>query len=492
MLKSKRIFTLVEILISIFRHAICKFLVEKNIPMKKYLLFILVIATVAFGTSCASKRYAKKGVKFEQAGMYEMAAQAYFKSLQANTNNIDARIGLKKNGQRLLDQKVLTVNGAYDAGDNKKTVYSYLDAKAYQDQVASLGVELIMTERTPELFKDAKAKYVEKIYNDAQLLLEDEKFKQAEDILAEVKQLEPGYGNTDELMKVSKSEPVYRQGKEFLNTGMYRKSYASFDQIIRTQGTYKDSKELRDEALAKGMVTISFNKIENKTNYENLQVIVESKIKSSLNGLKNPFVKVIDNQNTNQLIQEQHRGLNQGSDIQVGKMLAAKAIFSGSLMSFRTIEGKLEKQDKRGFIKEEFIVKDPVTGESKKNYKYNKVSYTEYNQTNQVASSFQYQLTSTESSALLVSDAMEVNASDEIHYIVFEGNGSHLVPGYWEHIDRDSPKDKVNDSSADVDNLKNLLKSRRNIKSLESLKSEVFDGISERVARKINSYNPEE
>lgn len=460
--------------------------------MKKYLLFIVIIGFVVLGTSCASKRYAKKGAKYEMAGMYEMAAQSYLKSLQANNNNIDARIGLKKNGQRLLDQKVITVHNAYDAGDDKKTVYSYLDAKAYQDQVAALGVELIMSERTPELFKDAKAKYVEKIYNEAQLLLEDEKFKQSEDLLAEVKQLEPGYGNSEELMKVSKSEPLYRQGKEFFSTGMYRKSYANFDQIIRTQGAYKDSKELRDEALAKGMVTISLNKIGNKTNYENIQVIVESKIKTSLNNLKNPFVKVIDNQNTNQLIQEQQRGLNQGSDIQVGKILAAKAIFDGSLMSLNINEGRLVKLDKRGFIKEEYTTKDPVTGEVKKNYRYNKVTYTEYTQKNQITSSFQYQLTSTESSAIMVSDAMDINASDEIHYIIFDGNGSHLVPGYWEHIDRDSPNDKINDSSADIDNLKGLLKSSRTIKSIETLKSEIFDGIAARVAAKINSYNPEE
>jgi tetratricopeptide (TPR) repeat protein len=460
--------------------------------MKKYLLFIIVIGLVAFGTSCASKRYAKKGVKYEMAGMYEMAAQSYLRSLQANPNNIDARVGLKKNGQRLLDQKVLAVHGAYDASDDKKTVYSYLDAKGYQDQVASFGVELIMPERTPDLFKDAKAKYLEKIYSEAQLLLEDEKFKQSEDLLAEVNRLEPGYGNSDELMKVSKSEPLYRQGRESLNTGMYRKSYASFDQIIRTQGAYKDSKELRDEALAKGMVTISFNRIENKTNYENLQVIIESKVKASLSNLKNPFVRVLDNQNTNQLIQEQQRGLTQGSDIQIGKILAAKAIFSGSLLTFRITEGKLVKQDKRGFTKEEYTVKDPVTGESKKSYKYLKTTYTEYQQENKITSSFQYQLTSTESSAIMVSDAMEVNASDNIHYIVFEGNGKNLVPGYWERIDKDSPKDKVNDSPADVASLRDLLKTGRSIKSVETLKTELLDGIAERVAKKIASYNPEE
>jgi tetratricopeptide (TPR) repeat protein len=460
--------------------------------MKKYLLFIIVVGFVAFGTSCASKRYAKRGLKYEQAGMYEMAAQSYFMSLQAKPSNIDARIGLKKNGQRLLDQKVLAVNGAYDAGDDKKTVYSYLDAKGYQDQVATLGVELIMPERTPDLFKDAKAKYLEKIYNEAQLLLEDEKFKQSEDLLAEIKQLEPGYSNSDELMKVSKSEPLYRQGREFLNTGLYRKSYACFDQIIKGQGSYKDSKELRDEALAKGTITISISKIENSTNFENIQITIESKIKTSLNNLKNPFVMVLNNQNTNQLIQEQQKGLDQGSDIQVGKILAVKALFSGNITNLGVSEGRMSKQEKRGYLKEEFIVKDPATGKSSKQYKYHKVTYTEYKQTNSVSSSFQYQLTSTESSAIMVSDAMDINASDEINYAVYDGNKNQLVPGYWERIDMDSPKDKINDSSSDIDYLQKQLGARRNIKGIETLKSEVFDGIAERVAKKINSYNPEE
>ncbi|NVO11473.1 MAG: hypothetical protein HXX16_16035 [Bacteroidales bacterium] len=460
--------------------------------MKKYLLLILVIATVIFGSSCASKRYAKKGLKYEQAGMYEMAAQSYLRSLQANQNNIDARIGLKKNGQRLLDQKLLTVQSDYDANEDKKTVYDYLDAKGYLDQVGSLGVELLMSERTTEMFKEIKPKYVEKIYNEAQVLLDDEKFKQSEELLAEVQRLEPGYGKTDEMMKVSKCEPIYRQGKEFLSTNMYRKAYASFDQILRGQGSYKDSKELREEALMKGMVTITMNSLTNKSGYDNVQPMIESKIRTSLNNLKNPFVKIIDTQNTNQIIATQQQGLSQGSDIQVGKILAAKAIFSASIISFNINEGRLNKQVKRGYLKEEIATKDPVTGETKKEYKYHKVNYTEYSQANKVSSSFQYQLTSTETSSILVSDAMDISADDDIHYATFEGNGNMLVPGYWEEIDKDSPRDKVNDTSYEVGVLQGLLKLKRNIKSIETLKVEVIDNIASRVAHKVDVYNPEE
>ncbi len=128
----------------------------------------------------------------------------------------------------------------------------------------------------------------------------------------------------------------------------------------------------------------------------------------------------------------------------------------------------------------------------KKNYKYHKVNYTEYTQANRVSSSFQYQLTSTETSSILVSDAMDINADDDVHYVTFEGNGNMLVPGYWENKEKDSPTDKVNDTSHEVGNLQGLLKAKRNIKSIETLKIEVIDNIAERVARKINSYNPEE
>jgi len=458
--------------------------------VKKYLLIILAIVLVAT-TSCVSRRFEKKGKKYEEAGMYEMAAQAYFRSLQAKPTNIDSRIGLKKNGQRLLDQKILAVHSAYDAGDEKETVYKFLDAKAYQDQVATLGVELLISDRTTEMYKDAKPKYVEKIYNDAQLLLGDEKFKQAEDLLAEVQRLEPGYGNTDEMMKVSKCEPTYRQGKEFMNTGFYRKAYANFDQIIRTHGTYKDSKELRDESLSKGLIAIAINKQEDNETPNPLQVAVESKIRTSLNNLKNPFIKVIDNVNTNQLIKEQEKGLNQGSEIEVGKILAAKALFTGKLLNINNSEGKLSKQEKRGFLKEEFTVKD-TAGKSHKEYKYHKVTYFEYSQANKVTASYQYQLVSTETSAVMVSDAMDIAATDELHYIAFDGDGSKLVPGYWESMSKDSPKDRVNGSSSDVEAIRKLIKADRNIKSMETLKNEVIDKIADRVAKKINSYNPEE
>jgi hypothetical protein len=87
---------------------------------------------------------------------------------------------------------------------------------------------------------------------------------------------------------------------------------------------------------------------------------------------------------------------------------------------------------------------------------------------------------------------MDINLSDEVYYAVFEGNGIMLIPGYWEEINKDSPKDKINDNPNDYGQLQLLLKARHSLKSVETLKSEVLDNIASKIAQKINSYNPEE
>lgn len=149
-------------------------------------------------------------MKFEQAGLWEQAANAYIRSLTANRDNIDAIVGLKRAGQRVLDERSLKVIKAYEYDDLKQTVYSYLDAESFKNQVASLGVDLTISNMATDYFNDAKPKYVDRIYAEAQAYLETEKFKEAELLLTEIKRLQPDYGNTQDMLKVSKCEPLYR------------------------------------------------------------------------------------------------------------------------------------------------------------------------------------------------------------------------------------------------------------------------------------------
>ena len=123
--------------------------------MNRFSLIILVAFALIF-SGCASKRLAKRGLKFEQAGMYEMAADFYYQSVVAKSSNVDAVIGLKKNGQRLLDEKSLRVQKSYFNSNDRETVYAYIDAKNYYDKIKTTGISLILSETTQQYYQEAK------------------------------------------------------------------------------------------------------------------------------------------------------------------------------------------------------------------------------------------------------------------------------------------------------------------------------------------------
>ena len=446
---------------------------------------------VAF-SSCASKKYAKRGSKYEQAGMFEQAADMYYQSLVAKSSNIDARIGLQRNGERVLDDKGFRISQAYMDGDDKRTVLAYLDARDYRDKLSAVGVKLEIPSRAAEQYNEVKPRYLEKTYGEAQLLLEEEKFALAEEKFKEIKRIDPSYQSVDALMGVAKWEPVYREGKGYFEKGLYRKSYYTFDKILKSQSAYKDAEVLKSEALQRGVLTVAITTFKNKTRSPEATGLLTGYIKKSLVDLNNPFVKVVDVQNANQLVEQQKRALEQGGSIKVGQLLAAKALLNGNITSFANQAGKLLRQEKTGYLK--IVTKKKVPGslEEKVEVTYKKVRYLEVKRVNRVDCSFSYELTSTETGALLVSDAMNLMASDGVHYAEFDGDHKKLVPGYWVYIDKANPKDKVNDNPTAVSELKSLLAAKRTVKEVNVLKEEVALMVAERVSQRINNYNPEE
>lgn len=459
--------------------------------MKRFLPLSLLILAIIF-SGCASKRLAKRGLKFEQAGMYEMAADLYYQAVVANAKNVDAVVGLKKNGQRLLDEKSLQVHKAYFNNNDRETVYSYLDAQAYLEKVNATGVSLMLSEGTRSYYEEAKPRYLESLFYEARLLLDEEKFRESEAKFAEIKRIDPAYEGVDEFMKVSQSEPLYRQGKEFMDAGLYRKAYANFNNIISKAGLYKDSKDLMDEALAKGQLTIAIGEIDNKTRFRSAHLMVESSLSKAISSINDPFIKLVDIKNTEQFLNQQVKGTTLGSDIRVGQILAARAILNGSVIRFDMVEGRLQTETKRGYLKEVVTYKDKNTNEERRETKYHKVSYTVTQKSNSASVSVQYQLSSTETGAVLLSDVLNINQSDDINYASFKGDHKKLVPGHWEFSDKDSPKDRIDDNTMAVRNLQQLFGGKQTIMSAEDLRNSALAEIERRVTQKISSYNPEQ
>lgn len=278
-----------------------------------------------------------------------------------------------------------------------------------------------------------------------------------------------------------------------MDAAQYRKAFANLDKIVKEFTNYKDSRDLRDEALQKATITIKVTDFKSTTyNTDNIAKSVQAEVVSKLNALNSPFIKVIDIQSTDRIIEEQQRSVITGSELEIGRLMVAKALLIGEVSVLEMTQGKLNKTEKRGYIREETKTKDPKTGEEKVNVTYRKVIYWVYNQKNSVSLALKFQLTSTETGTVMVSDYIRSNQADEIFYAAFDGPTSKLVPGYWEKINADSPKDVVNDNQSDVLNLQKLLKAKREIASIKNLTSKAIEEIAMRAAQKINQYNPEE
>ncbi|HRH39123.1 MAG TPA: hypothetical protein PK760_12295, partial [Flavobacteriales bacterium] len=217
----------------------------KHIPL-------LLFAVSLLGCS-GSKSYAKKGAKLDEAGLYAEAAGMYEQAAQRNVKNVDAKIGLKKTGQHLLDDKLGEFFKATAMGDAKgDAVEAYLAAKSYQERIGRLGVVLDIPDHYRTDFERVKGEYLVELYNEGQGLMDKQEFKSAEAVFAKIARLEPNYKDANSLQSIAYLEPLYRAGKVDLGAGAYRKAYTSLDAVVKKDAAYKDASALRQECLTKG------------------------------------------------------------------------------------------------------------------------------------------------------------------------------------------------------------------------------------------------
>lgn len=454
-------------------------------------IFFLILILIA-SQGCASKRLTKQAGKFEDEGLYEIAAENYLRSYNANPGNIDAAAGLRRTGQRTLDSKAAKVNHACFSGNDRETVYQYLNALAYYQKIRKTGIDLSMPEQARFCYEEARPRYLDKSFEEARLLLNEEDFNRAELIFSEINKIDPSYRDLGQFMRISRGEPVYREGVELLNNGYYRRAYNIFTSLIDDHGPYKDTNELMEDALSKGIITIAMTEFTNKSKQRNAHDIIKTRISSEIRKLNNPFLQVIDDRNIEAFLKEQEKAALIGSEMKIGRLMAAKTLLTGSLLELELKEDTLQHTERRAYLKEIIETEDHVTREKSTRTEYHKVTYHEFQGENFASGSFQFQLSSTETGAVLASGVIELKPADRIHYAVFEGKAENLVPGYWEYRNKVSSLDNIQDQRVMVRNLQSLLSARKTIKTPAILRNELMDGIAREVSSAINKYNPEQ
>ena len=461
----------------------------------KYLFTLLLIA-ILFTVGCTSKRYVNKAEKLDNAGLYTDAANMYYHSLTANRNNIEARVGLQRTGQMVLEDKIKAFTNHYNTGTPKDAVYAFRNAEAYYKKLSALGVQLELSEDQRAYYSEVEDIYLNKIYQDAVKALTLEEFNNAESVFREILSINTEYKDSKTKWAIAKYEPIYRIGTEHLTNKLFRMAYYDFKTIIDGTGGYKNSIELKNEALKNAIITIAIVPFSySGTHQRNFASKLETKLVSNINTLESPFYKVISDQvirsASNAKYKEDPTKYIQwlkslGADIQ------AKAILTGRVIRVYSKTGSLQKTEKRGYIKRTIEVLNKTTNQKEKKTVYDKVIYYEYQQKNYVQLSLKYALTIMDSGEIVVSDLFTTEKNDKIHYAKFAGDYKKLVPGYWKQIDKKSDSDKIYDDRFSVNLLHNLLNSKTDIKSTYQIEADLLNEAASSIANHIANYNPEQ
>ncbi len=383
--------------------------------------------------SCTgTKKFYKKGIKLQENGLHQEAADSFYASLIRKRDNVDAKIGMKKSGQLVLNKKLEEFSKYKTLEQKKKAVYSYVSALEYQNKIKKVGVELEVPPFYQGDYEAVTQSYLHDLYEEGVAFLEEGRFEEAEVNFKEIGKFDSNYKDAGNLEDIAFLEPLYKSGLEHYNAQRFRSAYLDFDQTVERDPNFKDAKEMRDEALSDGLFTMALLPFTNSTGQAGLDQKISAYALDALTNINDPFLKVVDRENMELIINEQQLGLSGVIDeqtaVQVGNLTGAGAIITGTVLGLEVNEGKLNRSTKSGF--ESFRVKK-TNPETKKTYyetRYRSTNYSEFVKENTATVTFQYKIISLETGEVIDSKIVDQTIHDKIHYADFKGDNNNLYP----------------------------------------------------------------
>jgi len=438
----------------------------------------LLAMTILTSSCTTSKSLYKDALKYEENGLDEEAVRSLQQSLSRNINNIDARLSLEKVGKRVLNKKLDDFNRHAMLKDYGGAVSRYRVVDFYVGELRRYRVNLSIPAHYKQTYHMVKETHLGNLYKDGLTAMNAERFSTAEDIFDRILDIDEGYKDVSMLREGAECEPLYRQAMAAFESQDYKNAYWLFDRCVRT-GDYKDAKEYRAVSVKLGQVTIAMTPFENKTSFSNSEDMMEAHALDALLDINDPFLKVIERADLEQIIAEQNLGLSgtidEATATELGQITGAKTILIGRVMDYQVMSGRPAREKKKGFVSYQATVK-AENGNSSKVTRYRPANYHVISDERSVSISFHYKVIDVRTAQVIASDIINRVERDEVNYAEFDGDAKKLMP---------SKSGKVNMANSARGELRSLLNSRTNIRQTSELSDELLDGVARSMAAGI-------
>lgn len=441
--------------------------------------YILLSAVIILFAACTgSRKYFKAAERLEKQGLLSDAAEYYFESLQRKNTNVEARIKLKEVGQKYVSVLSSEFFRNYNTQQLGASLETFEKLRDFTAKSAALNVQLDYPKAYEDDYKTCVESYCSKNYNDALVLVNQKKYKDAIPYLNNVKKYNASYKNTQQLEIVAVCEPLYQSAINSLENKNYATAQSLLTSIKAKTENYKDARDLLEMTSAQQVK--SFILFEPKTGADNSEREIKEYLTNNFGQValqKLDQVKVINNTPFQSASAQIDLNNNTNVDLiqAIRKATGADFFYVYDISNRREYTTGPAKTQGRGF--QEFKVRknDTLIITEYRPFDYNLVRAQRafsYDFKYKVINAYNNQIISSQTQTFRSQDAIEYQE----FYKSFNGNISTLYP-YNPH--QTAPTNQYNARA-----WRNLFSARNSLKTMDELKNDVF---SQNVSLFVNS-----
>lgn len=338
--------------------------------------WLIPLCVLIIGCS-ASSQFIKDGQEKEKANRIQDAMVAYQTALSVDPENEEAQDGLRRTAQAIQEQKALVLRGMFTSRNWEGVLQVYGEMQSLSNALASN-------------VKPSWPKEYDDINNGAKGAVKEESFQ---------------------------------RGMDAFNAGRWKEAYKYFTRAEGIDPSYRNVYELKKQSVEKGSVAVGFFPFKNNTNAFGTEQQIYAFLLKDISE-KDPFVKVIDRESLERLLNEQKLSVSgvvdEKTGISAGKIIGLKTFIMGRLVTADIDQGRDEIGRKSAFHVTSY------TENNKTYFNSTPVDLTIMKEWSTANYSMEYEIISTETGQIMHSDVVSDVVEDKVEYIDYQGNSAEL------------------------------------------------------------------
>lgn len=404
--------------------------------MHRYRYAILVIFLLSV-TACEGPRYlVKQGQKYERGHDYEQAVVYYCEAYSKDPDNRDARKGMKKAGEKLLDEILEDFYTDYRANRLGDAITHYAKAQRLVGNLERRTVELEIPDSTRRQYADAVDRQINYYYQQGAQFVDAGNYTRAKDMVREIEKLDADYEGLKGLRLAIQADPVYTQAMDAYRRGEKGKAMKLLVEVDKIYPNYRETTRIMNELKTNSTVKLGLLPLENQTQEQALGREMNTLTENELLRLRNPLLQVISSGGMGYVPAHNGGWPDEKSLITLAKNNQADRLLLVTVTGYTVEQLPRQENVAVAYLKERVLYYDPYYGQVS-NYQFREIKYFEVQEETKVTIQLRFRILNVATGTTSYTGNVSKSVINQIRYADYNGVTDDLYPttGYISQTD---------------------------------------------------------